>query len=506
MSIFKRGNIYWYKFMWHGELIRKSTEQGNDRKARQIEAAHRTRLARQQDEREDAQRRLRCDAVLLCDECERWFEASKAQNRDGHVFCANACLTAWGKKHRRIPTLGEFFKEDFLPYNEAHFAAKEKTRDYYSYGTELLLEAAMGSLLLNEITGQHGARFMAKKAHLSPSTVNCGLRTLRRAMNLAEKWGKLDRAPKIELAKGERQRERVVTLADFLAYQELCRQPWRDVVTVMYGTGMRPSENYTLRWERVVWADIGGRIQIGDTKTPAGRRDLPMVSEVYSILKARHEAQGHPRAGWVFPAATESGHFEESSAKHLHGEAREKLENASAAYQEWSSAGGQGDWLGVVAAASKLERDFLQRHGAAIQAGWSGFQPYCLRHTALTNLATFGVDAFTLKLIAGHKSIRTTEKYIHPQRDAVERAFQTLAGGHNFGHTPELPEPTASSEQPVTRCEIVDLYGAPGEIRTPGLLIRSQSLYPAELRAHICAIQGESREKRTTHRVPSAER
>ena len=28
-------------------------------------------------------------------------------------------------------------------------------------------------------------------------------------------------------------------------------------------------------------------------------------------------------------------------------------------------------------------------------------------------------------------------------------------------------------------------YGAPWEIRTPGLLIRSQTLYPAELRAHI---------------------
>jgi hypothetical protein len=27
--------------------------------------------------------------------------------------------------------------------------------------------------------------------------------------------------------------------------------------------------------------------------------------------------------------------------------------------------------------------------------------------------------------------------------------------------------------------------GAPGEIRTPGLLVRSQALYPAELRAHI---------------------
>ena len=27
--------------------------------------------------------------------------------------------------------------------------------------------------------------------------------------------------------------------------------------------------------------------------------------------------------------------------------------------------------------------------------------------------------------------------------------------------------------------------GAPGEIRTPGLLIRSQTLYPAELQAHL---------------------
>ena len=28
------------------------------------------------------------------------------------------------------------------------------------------------------------------------------------------------------------------------------------------------------------------------------------------------------------------------------------------------------------------------------------------------------------------------------------------------------------------------LFGAPGEIRTPDLLVRSQTLYPTELRAH----------------------
>src|SRR5215469_8558245 len=46
VSIYKRGEVYWYKFMWKGELIRESTKQGNDKVARQMEAAHRTSLAK----------------------------------------------------------------------------------------------------------------------------------------------------------------------------------------------------------------------------------------------------------------------------------------------------------------------------------------------------------------------------------------------------------------------------------------------------------------------------
>ena len=38
--------VYWYKFMWQGKLIRESTKQGNDKVARQMEAAHRTSLAK----------------------------------------------------------------------------------------------------------------------------------------------------------------------------------------------------------------------------------------------------------------------------------------------------------------------------------------------------------------------------------------------------------------------------------------------------------------------------
>lgn len=457
MSIYKRGPHYWYKFMHAGDLIRESTGQGNDRKARQLEAKHRTRLANQRDAKEEAQRRLKCDDVVLCDQCDKWGKAEDAHKRGGHNFCTNQCMTEWVKKHRKVPTLAEFLEDDFKPHVKVEHAEKPKTRDYYNYGVELLLTAGMGDLLLNEINSKHATGYIAKKSELSPSTVNCGLRTLRRALNLAEKWGKLDRAPELTLAKGEKKRERIVTLADFLAYRELCRQPWKDVATVLYGTAMRPGEVYALRWEHVLLNGSGGLIQIVEGKTKAAKRFLPMVAEVYITLTTRHADQKTPKMGWVFPAGSESGHLEESSAKHLHREAVEKLESASRALHEWAKQGSSGDWVAVVSAASKLAPEYLQRHAGSIQDGWKGFEPYCLRHSALTNLAASGCDAFTLARIAGHSSIQVTERYIHPQADAIERAFQSLAdghnspeGGHNFRHTAKLPKNAESGASSVS--------------------------------------------------------
>ena len=44
--IYKRGTIYWYKFMWNGRLVRESAKSGNPRTARQIESARKTELAK----------------------------------------------------------------------------------------------------------------------------------------------------------------------------------------------------------------------------------------------------------------------------------------------------------------------------------------------------------------------------------------------------------------------------------------------------------------------------
>jgi integrase len=277
--------------------------------------------------------------------------------------------------------------------------------------------------------------------------VNCGLRTLRRALNLAEEWGQIDRIPRLSLAKGERQRERIVSQAEFLAYRGHCRQPWCDVVTVLYGTGMRPGEAYKLRWEHILLNDVRGLIQIAEGKTKAARRFLPMVPEVYATLKARHQAQGNPATGWIFPNNSSAGHIEESSARFHHTEAWRKLAAASAAHETWKNGGCEGEWVAAIQQHSKLPAEFIAKQSTIIQAGFSGFEIYCLRHSALTMLAESGCDAFTLARIAGHSSITITQRYCHPQADAIERAFGKLAGGHKIGHSTQLSQNEESSSK-----------------------------------------------------------
>jgi hypothetical protein len=48
--------------------------------------------------------------------------------------------------------------------------------------------------------------------------------------------------------------------------------------------------------------------------------------------------------------------------------------------------------------------------------------------------------------IAGHSSITMTQRYVHPQDDAIERAFAKV-GGHKIGHNQmqSVPYPSVSS-------------------------------------------------------------
>jgi integrase len=334
----------------------------------------------------------------------------------------------WGiLEAKPAPTLDDFLKKDFLPFVESKSKSKPKTVEYYSFGVRALLDAGLGKLRLDEITDQHASQYATRKSRLSPSTINCGLRTLRRALNLAFQWGKLDRPARITLAKGERQRERVLTRDEASAYLDACPEPWRDVATIMLGTGLRPGELYELRWENVVFGEDGGLIKITHGKSRAARRVLPMFPEVKHVLQSRWEEQKKPIEGWVFPSDSELGHFEEGTAKGQHARAIALIERGNAAYKTWSKGKKGGDWAQTVAESTAIDSSFLTSHEKVVQAGLAFFAPYCLRHTALTWFAESGCDPFTLARIAGHSSITITQRYCHPQADAIESAFKKLA-------------------------------------------------------------------------------
>jgi integrase/recombinase XerD len=389
--IYKREGSPHYMAKWkhNGRLIYRNTKERTIRAARLREIELRSEFNREQAERKTAAARFSCDEGLLarCAECEKLFRTDRAVfARDNKKLCGDLCRIAWDRRVSPVPLLRDFLTSEFLPFVRARHATKKKTVVYYDYGARSLAESNLGTVRLDAITSQHAAAYASKHGHVTASTVNCALRTLRHALNLAVEWGKLPSAPRVPLMKGERQRDRVVTEAEFAAYIEACEQPWRDVALLIRGEGMCPGECYKLRWEHVLLDDgrddRHGLIQIAEGKTKARRRLLPMVVEVSDALRSRWTSQGRPASGWVFPAESRSGHFEQGSAKNY--------------------------------------------HARAVRATGVAFEPYCLRHTALTRFAESGCDAFTLAKIAGHSSITMTGRYCHPQAEAIARAFRKL--------------------------------------------------------------------------------
>jgi integrase len=397
MGIYKRKSVYWYEFEFKRQRVRESSRQGSQKKALLLEAEHRARLAAQYKEQEDARMRLSCADVLRCAECEAIFNAAKAVRRDGQVFCGTKCAGQWNKA-RTMPTLEEFLDDRFIPHAKVTHKAKPKTVAYYRNGVSVLKRSKLAGLPLDELTGEHSGKFAAEFGTLSPSGINMGLRTLRRALNLAFQWGMLEKPVRVELARGEGQRDRVLTTEETDAYFKVCPQPWADAAFLIVEEGLRPGEAFALRWEHVLLGEDGsGLIRVVDGKSRAARRILPMTPGVHAMLKARWEEQDSLAEGWIFATGSKCGHLEVQTAKRQHKTALEKCQVAA-------------------------------------------FVPYTLRHTALTRLAkAAGGDVFALAKIAGHSSIVVSQKYVHPESETIDEVFRRLTAGKKTGKASKSP-------------------------------------------------------------------
>jgi len=378
MAVYRRGRVWWYRFTWNAQPIRESTKQTNKRVAEQMEAAHKTALAK------------------------------------GEVGI---------REKRPAPTIAEFVEADFLPHVRSRFAETPTTLAYYEVQVSHLISyAALANAPVDAVPPAVISGFVAKWrfAEYAVSSTNRALQVLRRILRLAVEWGKSERAaPRVSLLPGERRRERVLNHTEEAAYSKAAREigesmlqayqralagiratargeqpiepqdPYllRDVSTILLDCGLRPEECYRLKWEQ--YRD--GALHIPFGKTANARRSLPLPKRVEAILEMRRTVAA---SEWVFPAPTKSGHIEPSSIKKQHSK-------------------------------------------ACSLAGLEHLPIYTFRHTCLTRWATH-MDPYSLAYFAGHTSFVTTRRYVHPNletgRAAMERAHEAQ-GRHNSGHS-----------------------------------------------------------------------
>ncbi len=206
----------------------------------------------------------------------------------------------------QLPTkptsLGEFSKRFFTWVEGARL--ENKTKRYYRNGWCLLTLTPAHGIRLDQITSDCADRLNV--AH-SPANVNCALRTLRRMLHKAEEWKLIARAPKIKLLKEHGRSLRLDDAAESKLLAATANCSWRqrtsalfrDVVIFMRDTGMRNQrELYRMRIENLDWENR--LIFVPDSKTPEGRRLVPISRRAFEILRDRC---GTRREGWVFPSA-----------------------------------------------------------------------------------------------------------------------------------------------------------------------------------------------------------
>lgn len=277
MSIFKRGNVYWYHFLFNGEHIQKSTKQGNPRTARQIEAAKRTALAK------------------------------------GEV----------GIEERKASPMFSAIAKRFLEHVETRHENKPQTVQFYTSKLDRLkeYEPIAGARIDRIDEGVIEGYVVARRATVGPATVNRELATLRRILRLAHEWKEIQRVPRIRLLTGERVRDFVLSRKQEAMYLATCPQPLNDLAILMLETGLRIGEALHLEWADVTLSPVNGTrfgfIRVREGKSKNARRIIPLTDRAAAMLMVREESKG---SAFVF-ANREGQPYQGTSINHLHRDA-----------------------------------------------------------------------------------------------------------------------------------------------------------------------------------------
>jgi integrase len=263
MSLFKRGEIWWYDFQVNGVRIRESTGLPSRSSAARAEALRKAELI-QHPGREES-----------------WEPAPKFE---------------------------EFALKDFAAWSENQHREHPSTHERYMRSIKILIRF-FGQRTLGSISSGDVERFKIIRSRerrknardgrtVTPAAVNRELAVLRILFNLAIrlKKARTNAVSGVKLLPEHNLQMRVLSWEEESVYLAAASQPLRDVAALMLETGMRPGEVFHLRREDV-------SLELGFLSIPAGktafaRRTIPLTQRAREVLARRI---GSVRSEWLFP-------------------------------------------------------------------------------------------------------------------------------------------------------------------------------------------------------------
>ena len=255
MSVYRRGEVWWYKFRFNGQAIRESADTGSKTVAREAERVRRREL----EEGLNGIRRQRARLFSLASR--EWLDLKSSVLSARSVQIEEANL-----KH-----LGPHFGGKLIGDIEAG--------DISRYQQRRLAEGAA-----------------AKTINLEVGTLRAILRKNRLWANVQPDVNMLSAREDVGRAISQNEESRL--LAECGASRSRSLYP---AVTVALATGMRYSEIRLLRWKQV---DLEKHtLTVGDSKTEAGTgRPIPLNDRAYYVLDmwASHFPNREPEH-YVFP-------------------------------------------------------------------------------------------------------------------------------------------------------------------------------------------------------------